>query len=174
MPKLASFSIGLDYSQMCIYDPSLEFPGNDWDDQHVDQGFTWRPFSVSFRTIGSDDDCDIEIWDASEISIQPNAVRAIVVPFSVPMSGSIVITGGTSVVPEHELKLPSDEYALVFEYGLREEYWQNPEYQEPDALFIPTWSRLTFIPDRSVEPRILRADSDLSPSYPLLMEARPA
>lgn len=131
------------------------------------------PFSVSFRTIGSDDECDIEIWDASEISIQPNAVRAIVVPFSVPMSGSIVITNGLRS-PEHELKLPSDEYALVFEYGLREAYWQNPDYQELYALFIPTWCRLTFILDRSVEPQILRADSALSPSYPLLMEADPA
>lgn len=173
MPKLASFNIGLDYSQICIYDPILEFPGNDWDDQHVEQGFTWRPFSVSFRTIGSDDDCDIEIWDAPEISIQPNAVRAIVVPFSATMSGSVAITNALHT-PKLELKLIPDEYALVFEYGLREEYWQNPEYQEPDALFIPTWCRLTFIPDRSVEPQILRADSDLSPAYPLLMEARPA
>jgi hypothetical protein len=173
MPKLASFNLGLDYSQICIYDPSLESPGNDWYPQHCDQGFTWRPFSVSFSTIGSDDDCDVEVWDASEITIQPNAVRAIVVPFSVPMSGRIVITTAISS-SEHELKLPPDEYVLVFEYGLREEYWQNPEYQEPYALFIPTWCRLTFIPDRSVEPQILRADSDLSPSHPLLMEARPA
>jgi hypothetical protein len=173
MPKLASFGLTLDYSQICIYDPILEFPGNDWDDRHVEQGFTWRPFSVSFRTFGSDDDCEVEIWDASEISIQPNAVRAIVVPFSASMSGSVAITSALHT-PKLELKLIPDEYALVFEYGLREEYWQNPEYQEPYALFVPTWCRLTFIPDRSVEPQILRADSDLSPSYPLLMEARPA
>lgn len=173
MARVASFDLTVRHSQICVYDPSLEMPGNDWQDQHDAQGFTWRPYSVSFRTIGSDDKCNVEVWSASEISIQSDTIRAIVVPFSVPQSEMIAVTNAISY-PEHNIQLASGNHTLIFEYGFREEYWEDPKYQELYALFVPTWCRLTFILDYTTEPQVLRADKDLSPVYPLLMEAEPA
>ena len=37
-----------DYGQVCLFDPHVEGPFNDWDEVHNRQGFSWRRRSVSF------------------------------------------------------------------------------------------------------------------------------
>ncbi|WNZ26896.1 hypothetical protein HJG54_28635 [Leptolyngbya sp. NK1-12] len=51
MKLLASFQLRALYNQVAVFDPSLEYPYNDWLPQHAAQGFTWRPGSVSFGTL---------------------------------------------------------------------------------------------------------------------------
>jgi hypothetical protein len=44
------FNLNISYSQLAVFDASLDQPLNDWTPEHADQGFSWRPRSVSFRT----------------------------------------------------------------------------------------------------------------------------
>lgn len=63
----------------------------------------------------------------------------------------------------------------MFETGFREDLSNDLVYQGRLSVLLPTWGRFTFIPRKKlVQPRILRADERLSPSYPLLMKAEPA
>lgn len=42
--------ISISYSQLCVFDPALTEPYNEWLPEHNAQGFSWRPGSVSFAT----------------------------------------------------------------------------------------------------------------------------
>lgn len=96
-------------------------------------------------------------------------------PFSVGSSASVAIQSIGSYPNSNIIPVPSGKYALVFETGFREDLRTNPDYQGRFAILLPTWGRFTFIPSKKlVQPKILRADERLSPSYPLLMKAEPA
>jgi hypothetical protein len=65
---------------------------------------------------------------------------------------------------------------LLFELKPRDdiEYLNSEQYQcNIEAGFIELFCRLTFVLQESVVPEVLRSDEYLSPSYPLLMEAKP-
>lgn len=171
---LASFKLGICYSQIAVYDPDIENPFNDWTQQHGAQGFTWRPGSVSFGMIGPFPDLIVEVWQADEITLRPETIRAILVPFVVGKSG-VAVSGLDDL--GKIVQIPEGKYALYFEirFQSEDEYKNDPEYEEDyaDLGLLPMWCRLTFIPRESVQAEILRSDSELSPSYPLLMEAQP-
>ncbi|WNZ26897.1 hypothetical protein HJG54_34260 [Leptolyngbya sp. NK1-12] len=116
----------------------------------------------------------IEVWLADHASIQEDTIRAIVVPFSVGSSGTVAVQSVIDRPGSSLVSIPEGNYALVFEAGVRAEYRQDPAYQGRKAALLPSWCRLTFIPQESVQPEILRADERLSPTYPLLMAAEPA
>lgn len=159
MNLVASFNFSAAYSQIVVGVPGHTCDFSDWSEQHVAQGFTWSPSHVSFGTIADGIDYIAEIWQAQEVSLRASAIRAILVPFFVDPSGIVRVEDlmGTAGV---EIQISEGEYALVFETGFREEYGNDYEYM---------WCRLTFIPMKSAQVEILRADPDLSPSYPLRM-----
>ena len=47
----ATLSLEISYGQLAVFANSLPQPFNDWTDQHVSQGFAWRPGSVTFRSM---------------------------------------------------------------------------------------------------------------------------
>ena len=48
---MEKFIIDVSYSQIAVFNSELENPFNDWTDQHVLQGFSWREESGSFKTL---------------------------------------------------------------------------------------------------------------------------
>jgi Competence protein J (ComJ) len=144
-----------------VFNADLEDPYNDCLQQHIDQGFSWRPGSASFYTLVDAGNLPVEIRLADQVNLRPDAQRAILVPFTV---SPIERIGVSDLVRDEFVDLAKGDYALVFETGLEDE----------GAEWPTEWCRLTFIRDNAVEGRILRADASMSPSYPLLMDARPA
>ncbi len=129
----------------------------------------------------------IEVWVAElseQISILPETLRAILLPFSVGKQG--IKIGNFIEGVEVSVLIPEGNYALLFELKLRNdvEYLNSPEYQKNTAGgFTDEWCRLTFYPkENAVQPEILRLDTEstlpypvegyipLNPTYPLLME----
>ncbi len=148
------------YHQLIVFDESTAPVPNDWQEQHTAQGFTWRPGTVSFGTLGDLGSLRVEVRVADELDVLPDAVRAIVVPFAVSPPGRVGLSDTAIDVTTH---VPPGEYALLCEMG----YLSKEKGEEAE------WCRLTFVPSRNVQPEILRADELLSPQYPLLMEADP-
>ena len=146
------------YSQLAVFRTSLASPFNDWTDTHVAQGFSWRPGSVSFKTIEQAGPIDVEVVRSSvDVSGSP-AARIIVVPFDVDATGDIevaTITGG------QPLRLAPGNYRLTLEHGVTVEgqMWARLSFESVDTLPAPA---------------VLRADAELSPPETLLMQAEPA
>jgi hypothetical protein len=46
------YNFGIFYNQLIVSDESTSPVPNDWQEQHVAQGFAWRPGTVSFATLG--------------------------------------------------------------------------------------------------------------------------
>jgi hypothetical protein len=151
--------VNVSYSQLAVHLSSLSKPFNDWSQRHVDQGFSWRAGSVSFRTLAEAGIHEVEIVVIERaIDLAEGAVRAIEVPFEVPDSGEIRIA---SIADEASVRVPSGKYSLRAEfieqkgnhpYRVRLVFYRNP--------------RATF--------RIVLADKTLSPDGDLLTTAVPA
>jgi len=77
----------LSYSQMCVFDPALEHPYNDWTAAHTEQGFSWRPGSVSFATQAADGEVAVVIQHGGPLPDAEQLMTLIRVPFDVPYSG---------------------------------------------------------------------------------------
>lgn len=154
---MATFQFEISYAQLAVFQGGLGTPYNDWSDRHVLQGFAWRSESVSFRTLG-DGELDVSVVASKTHVPRKDAVRAIEVPFEVPSSG-IVEFG--SIMETKQIELPSGNYALMFETGESNDGEQ--------------WATLTFRPVAAPLPaRVVKADDELSPQEPLMMEAVPA
>lgn len=157
--ELKELTISVSYSQLTIFDRSLDRPFNGWTDKHVAQGFSWRPGSVAFRTI---EDSGLHLLtillEADEDESTPPAIRVIDVPFEVPPNGSIEIGNiADSVV----LELPPAVYQLRFECLERANH---------------PCSRVRLLFERNDNPhfRVVRADSEIDPGTELLVTASPA
>ena len=155
-----TFRFCITRSQLAVFDPDLVEPFNDWRQVHVDQGFTWRPNSVSFGTLIDIGDLPVEVRKDTKICLLPETIRAISVPYIVPESGKV---GHSDMADEAVIPLPPGPYALVFETAFLSD---DPE----DG----TWVRLTFIACESAKPSILRQDAELNPPDVLDMHAVPA
>jgi hypothetical protein len=142
------------HAQVAVFNPDLESPFNDWTEQHVRQGFSWRPGSVSFRTLSADGDLEVTSV-VGERPVAPEARRAIVVPFS--CTGSKVEV--STIADSAGVDLPRGEYALRFEH------WTDAGGMH---------CRLVFTPSENVKACVLTADEALQPQEPLLMVATPA
>jgi hypothetical protein len=155
---VTSVSFDVSYGQFGLFASSLKQPFNDWTEQHVSQGFAWRPGSVSFRTLLEAGPHSIEINLVEHAGIiDPMAVRAIEVPFEVPADGALGVGSITDTVP---ISLPPGSFLLRCEF-----------LRASDAE--PVKVRLTFAKD---EPRfaVVRADPELSIGGQLLTSAQPA
>ena len=150
------YNFDIFYHQLIIFDESTAPVPNDWGEQHVAQGFAWRPGTVSFATLGDLGDLRVEVHIADDLDVLPDSVRAIVVPFAVSPPGRV---GLSDTVNELTTRVSPGEYALLCEIG----------YLSEEA----EWCRLTFVLSRDTQPEVLRADKLMSPEHPLLMEADP-
>lgn len=160
MTQLASFDLLVSYAQLVVFDIEIENPFNDWTPEHNNQGFSWRPSSVSFATLDSLPTI-IEVYLCRELRLRANTVRAIRVPFTVEASGFV---GIASVGSEQTVAVPSGDYALTFEHSV------DSDGQKMCCV-------LTFVPTNSgeiVSPAILLADSAITIPAEYVMTAWPA
>lgn len=133
---MEKFIIDVSYSQISVFNSELENPFNDWTDQHALQGFSWREESVSFKTLPI-----------------PDGIRAITVPFYIPVGKNLEIA---TITEGRVVGLAGGIYQLVFETGYSDDL---------------CWSRFTFIPDGSQIPEILIADDEIDSTKKLIMHA---
>lgn len=152
------FQLELAWSQISVFDANLNDPFNDWTEQHLSQGFTWRQGSVSFKLPVRSGRIDVVVELIDQIAVSPNAQYAIVVPF-ITWAGVVEIS---SITQSELIEVDSGHYALLYQAGFHDdgEPWV--------ALSLMAAGRIP------VEPMVLRSDDELHPTEPLLMEAQPA
>lgn len=152
-------TIDVSYTQISVFDPDLQAPFNDWTDDHVAQGFAWRPGSVSFGTLRSAGLMAVVVSTSKGFDEQSSrATRVISVPFTVPEAGAVEVASiGSSVIAE----IPPGEYELTFEHGL----------DDHGAMWANFYFKLIQAP---VVAMIRRADPELVPPHRLVMTANPA
>ena len=146
--------IPISYGQLCVFDPSLDAPYNTWADEHVAQGFSWRPGSVSFAM---DDDCVLAVVEVAVADGPPSldaAESAIRTPFVAAAAGTVEIG---SVLSGFEVELPPGPYAL---------------------FFLAPWSsaqpfQLIFVPADEVSPAVLKEGRNARIQSNYLMVAEP-
>ena len=145
------------YSQIAVFGTGVENPFNRWTDNHVMQGFSWRPESVCFRTLEESGTLAIEVSAGTRPPAMDDALRAVRVPFKVPSRGLVEIA---TVTEGHQFRLRPGTCNLLFLAGRRRGGG--------------CWGRLAFLYGREDPPAILVADGDLDAGRRLLMEAEPA
>ncbi len=84
---LKSFIAPILYSSITVYNVNLTNPFNDWTENHVIQGFSWRPKSVSFGLPNDPIEARVSILSDTKINPKPIALRAILVPFVILAPG---------------------------------------------------------------------------------------
>lgn len=154
-------TVGLEvsYGQLAVFASSLKQPFNDWTDQHVSQGFAWRPGSVSFRSMVEAGRHSIEIDVANHVgAVHPDAVRVVEVPFEIPADGTVEVGSIAETVP---LSLPAGSFLLRCEF-------LQPAGAAGERV------RLTFAKKDAPRFAVVRADAELSASGELRMTAQPA
>lgn len=154
----SNISLFITYNQISVFQSDLENPFNNWTDEYVKQGFSWRKGSISFRTLDDSVEMYIHIKKSKKIEIYDNALRSIAVPFFVN-SGELV---EISVINDsHSLKLSNGEYLLLFQTG---------KCNTDDS----NWCEFCFIETSDLEPKILKADPDIKVLKKYKMDAKPA
>ena len=151
-----SFNTVVTYSQIAIFNSNLETPFNDWNDGQVNQGFSWCDESISFKTLVSDESVRVEFQNVDNLSPRTDSVRTITVPFICNAGGEIEIA---TITDSYPISMQPGNYQIVFETGLNDDL---------------NWCRISAIANGDAEPRVLLADTGLSPEYPLVMEAQSA
>jgi len=147
--------VAVTYGQLCVFDPALDHPYNDWSEAHVGQGFSWRPGSVSFA-VG--DGAASVVVEVSHVSTPPDvaaSASAIRVPFQVPASNQVEIG---SVMSGAEVSVGAGSYALF--------------YLAPQSSSQPF--RLLFMAAAAVEPAVLKESAQAKMQAAYLMKATPA
>jgi len=149
--------IEVSYRQLAVFPAGVSDPFNDWTEQHLAQGFSWRPESVSFATLSEAGvhSVDVVVTDSPNEPAR-NAQRVIEVPFNA-REGALELASISESIP---FWIPPGPYLLRCE------------------LFGPSGGLeqvvLTFL--KGVSPRFCSRDSggkELSETA-LLKTARPA
>ena len=149
----------------------------EWSPMQWDQGFSWEPSAVSFRTNYHRDLVTVEIIVEAAYIISESAIRVIKVPFhNISERGAIV----TSLPTETKIAIPLaiGWYALYFSISPDPTYGQ---IQPPDEQWDEAWKHaqhleewkyaLSFVPAiGEVEAEIIRQDAELRP--PLQLKTR--
>jgi len=156
---MTEFRLFVSHAQIAVFHSDLQNPFNDWTDQHVAQGFSWRPGSVSFRSLAESGvhSISVEVVDRLEPP-GANALRAVEVPFEVPESGRIEVS---SISDTMQLSLTPGAYLLRCEFltaGQDEEGRVSLKFSRGDAAHFA----------------ISRTDSTLKAASELLTTAEPA
>lgn len=129
--------IVISYGQLGVFDPALVGPYNDWNEEHVAQGFSWRPGSVSFATADIVTPVIVDVTRLEAPPVTDEAASAIRVPFDVSTRGLVEIG---SIASSVEVSFPAGSYAL---------YFLEPQRGEDPF-------RLIFVPMDDVDPAVLK------------------
>ena len=125
----------------------MQQPFNEWLQSHFDQGFTWRPGSVGFRTLEEEGVHNVElILVKDEQNLSPDAVRIFEVPFEVPADEDVEIASITVSIP---ISIKSGKYSLRCEFFSK---------NEAGEFLVKIILRIA----EAAEFKVLRADSDLN------------
>lgn len=155
----AVVEVYVSYGQICVFASTVQQPFNDWTDRHVEQGFAWRPGSVSFRTMIEAGPHSIEVDLVEKLSkVDRDAVRTIEVPFEVPPGAQVEVGSISETVP---ISLPTGLFHL------RCEFLQSASPQVERV-------RLTFSKSDVPHFAVTRVDSNLRVGHDLLTSAAPA
>lgn len=150
-------NVYLSYSQLCIFQSSLNQPYNDWSDRSYTQGFSWRVGSASFRALIEEGDHKIHIFlNEERPDFGPEVVRAFRVPFTVK-DNSIEIGSISDTV---SLELSAGDYDLRVEFispSLGELYEVNIRLNKGEGDF-----------------EVLRADAEIDSKGDFDVSAMPA
>jgi hypothetical protein len=109
-----AFDLEVSHSQITVFPSKLDKPINAWTQRHSDQGFAWRPGSVSFGTVEGSGTHSVEVAivdHAGDVSAE--AIRVIEVPFEVPADDVIEVG---SVPGEVHVTVPPGSYLLRCEF----------------------------------------------------------
>lgn len=155
------FLVTISHSQINVFDLSTpDF--NDWNDEHVAQGFSWRPNHVSFGVPDHDGKCLVDISVVDHVpELSPSVLRAIRVPFDA--SDQVLVA---TVFDENELNVPRGNYSLYF--------WLSEG--NPNRPIDPYAYKLNFffVGGYSEDFEILRRSGEMSTDKILTTEAEPA
>lgn len=155
---MQSCSLNIAYSQICVFQQCLKNPFNEWRDEYLAQGFSWRFGSVSFATIEPDGPARVEVFSRVPFDLEARAQRVIRVPFEVPTDGKVQIA---SIGDEITLELACGIYSVTFAHGV-------DDGQE-------MWCRFVFEETKTpIFAKILKTDGQIDGNRPLLMNAKPA
>jgi hypothetical protein len=153
---MSKFKLEISYSQIAVFNPMLENPFNNWTEEHFNQGFVWRPQSVSFRTVlAKGGNAAVSFDRGDDVVLRDDAVIAIAVPFDL-QDPQIEIA---SVFKGEVFDFEPGEYELVFQHG---------------RVGAAPWCDFTFVPRKVAAARILRPGNVLQPGPELIMTAEPA
>src|SRR5262245_18641170 len=110
----STVTVYVSYAQIAVFASNLQQPFNDWTDKHFAQGFTWRPGSVSFRTLteAGSHFVQIDVTDHAG-AVSADAVRVTEVPFEVPRDGVVEVA---SISDSASLTLPAGTFLLRCEF----------------------------------------------------------
>lgn len=152
---MPQFTLEISYSQIAVFNPKLDQPFNNWTQAHFDQGFVWRPQSVSFRTAARTGFGQVSVDRADTPRLRDDALLAIRVPF--------VLEGNeleiASVFKGQTMPFEPGEYTLYFQTGHDD---------------TSPWINLDFVPGTPESAKILKGAEHLKPPAELLMTAEPA
>mgnify|MGYP003387854617 CR=1 FL=1 len=152
-------NIDVSFGQLCVFQSTLKDPFSEWTDEHVAQGFAWRPGSASFRSVVDAGEHRVDISVVNHLEkIGDDVVRAIEVPFEVSEDGAVEIG---SIADTVVLNLPPGSYLLRCEFL----------HPITDAF---ERTRLTFAKGEQPRFKVALADSMLSPGGEILTIALPA
>jgi hypothetical protein len=166
---ISSFVASIVQKIVTISACGLPAPGhNDWSNEAVSQGFSWRRGNVTFEVLEDAGDVPFVVTMAPEVAVSPEAFRAIVVPFEVGEGG--VEVADMYYGSKHVFDVPPGHYALLFEMSHRE---ASAELESAEDE--PVRCTLTFVPATTpVEARVLCKDDLLDPPDPLVLDGKPA
>ena len=151
------FTLELSWSQVSLFDANLADPFNDWTEAHLEQGFTWRPGSVSFKVPVRSGPLQVGIDFVDSLQLMSDAQWAILVPLHT-WGGVIEI----STIAQSELiEIPPGQFSLLYQTGIHDGR---------------AWAHFGLLASNGVqvEPRVLRGDDVVHADVELLMQAEPA
>jgi hypothetical protein len=150
------------YSQLLIFDTSVELPGLNWQNQHTQQGFARQESSVSIYTIREFGSANLTVVCSAFHPGKPYT-RIIAVPFHV-VSGIVRVEGPEEFEVYRQVGVNIGHYRLVVaQLGLGDELDEGCQ-EEIDLYF-----ERVAVPMSHSE--ILLADPELRPTMPLLETA---
>jgi hypothetical protein len=159
---MLEFPLTVLYTQIQAFRTGLPRAGSLWSDDHVAQGFAWRPETVAFGMPDHDGECLLQAdLLPAPYQLAPEVLWAVAVPFTAT-SGSISVG---SVLTTRVFTLPPGSYRLVFDV------LPGRTIQGKAFAYVP---RLLFAPDPAPDFAILRKGDEITTDSVLRRDAEPA
>jgi len=145
------------YHQISVFWAGIESPFSDWDQRHVDQGFTWRKDAVGIMTIS--DSGLINTGINKNNKIYDDAKRVLILPFSVQGGKGVEVS---TIISGYDVAIADGIYNLLIQLGVDEDGvdWCWFSFLDPDIT--------------GGTPRYIKVDDQIKNKTDFIMEARPA